>query len=432
MPARLRLALPLMALLAAAMPAQATAETVSTPAFTAGALNGTLASGARWVAEVPVNWNGTLLLWSRGYSPRLGDPELAPAAWRQDLLAQGYGLTASDYGAAGWALAEAVPAQRASLAAFIAAYGKPKRTIAWGQSMGGLVSTALAEHAQPGIDGAIAMCPSIGGAVGMMNMALDGAFAFKVLAAPDAGLELTGVSDDMANGRRAAAAVDQALRSRTGRARLALAGVLGGIPGWTRRDRPKPAAGDLETQVEEIGDAFVMGTFLPRTDQEKRAGGAFSWNTGIDYTAQLARSGRRSFVAALYRRAGLNLRADLARLQRAPRLAATPGAVDYMMRHYTPNARPLVPLVSLQTIGDGMTSPSLQRAYADAAPPRMVSSLWLDAAGHCGMSKEAALGAIRHLERRLDTGAWPARPAGTIAHIAAPMLRPCVRGKRCK
>lgn len=432
MPARPLLAMPLLALLAAAMPLPSRAETPPPPAFAAGALNGTLPGGARWVAEVPVNWNGTLLLWSRGYSPRLGDPELAPAAWRQDLLAQGYALAASDYGAAGWALAEAVPAQQASLAAFSAAYGKPKRTIAWGASMGGLVSAALAEHDLPGIDGAIAMCPSIGGAVGMMNMALDGAFAFKLLAAPDMGIELTGVSDDMANGRRAGAAVDRALATRAGRARLALAGVLGGIPGWTRRDRPKPAAGDVETQVEEIAAAFVMGIFLPRTDQEKRAGGAFSWNTGIDYAAQLARSGRRAFVAELYRRAGLNLRADLARLQRAPRLSASPAAVDYMLANYTPNARPLVPLVSVQAIGDGMTSPSLQRAYADAAPPRMVSSLWLDAAGHCGMSQTAALAALRHLEHRLDTGAWGARPAGTIAHVPAPMLRPCVRGKRCK
>jgi pimeloyl-ACP methyl ester carboxylesterase len=388
--------------------------------------------GATWAAEVPDNWNGTLLLWSRGYSPRKGEPELAPANWKQTLLDRGYALASSNYGAEGWALAEAVPAQRATIALFAATYGKPRRTIAWGASMGGLVTTALAETRGAGIAGGIAFCPSIGGAVGMMNMALDGAFAFRTLAAPDAGLKLVGIDDDMANGRAAQAAVATAMQTAEGRARVALAGVLGGIPGWTRRDMPRPADADFDAQVQEIAAAFVMGIFLPRADQEKRAGGVFSWNTGIDYAAQLDRSGRRAFVETLYRKAGLGLDAELARLNAAPRVAADPGAVRYMTAHYTPNARPLVPIVSVQAIGDGMTSPSLQRAYLEAADPRMANGLWLDAAGHCGQSKEAALAALAHLERRLDERRWPNPPAGTIRYTPPPMLRPCIRGGTCE
>ena len=62
----------------------------------------TLPGGASWAADVPANWNGTLLLWSRGYSARLSAPETAPATVRQMLLDRGYALVASDYGAAGW------------------------------------------------------------------------------------------------------------------------------------------------------------------------------------------------------------------------------------------------------------------------------------------------------------------------------------------
>ena len=407
-------------------------------AFAAGrgakpaAAAGKTPAGADWSAEVPANWNGTLLLWGRGYSPKKGAPDIAPPAWKQALLDQGYALAGSNYGAQGWALAEAVPAQRATIDEFVRIYGQPRRTIAWGQSMGGLVSTAMAEHPRPKIAGAIAMCPSIGGALGMMNMGLDGAFAFRTLAAPGAGLELVGITDDMANGRKAQAAVDEALKSPEGRARLALAGVLGGIPGWTRRDAPRPADGDYEAQVDEIGAAFVMGVFLPRQDQERRAGGTFSWNTGVDYAAQLQRSGRRAMVEALYRKAGLSLDADLAALAAAPRIAAKASAVDYMRRNYTPNGRPLVPVISLQTIGDGATSPSLQQAYLGAADPRMVQGLWLDAAGHCGISKEVAITALRQLEQRLDEGRWPNPPAGTVRHDPAPMLRPCVRGGKCE
>lgn len=392
--------------------------------------SGKIASGALWAAEVPDNWNGTLLLWSRGYSPRKGDPDLAPAAWKADLLAKGYALAASNYGAEGWALAEAVPAQRATVAAFSAIYGKPRRTIGWGQSMGGLVTTALSEQSTPVLNGGIAMCPSIGGALGMMNMGLDGSVAFKTLV--DGGVEVVNVPDDMANAKRVQAAIAEAMKSHEGRARVALAGVLGGIPGWTRRDRPEPAPDDYEAQADEIAASFAMGVFMPRGDQERRAGGVFSWNTGIDYAAQLELSGRRDLVAALYRKAGLDLDADLAKLNAAPRIAAKASAVDYMRANYTPNARPVVPLLSVQAVGDGATSPSLQASYIGAASPLNAHQLWLGVAGHCGMGKEVAMSALRYLEARLDSGDWGNDPAGTTVHTPAPMLRPCFRERQCK
>jgi pimeloyl-ACP methyl ester carboxylesterase len=392
--------------------------------------SGKLKSGAQWAAEMPARWNGTLLVWGRGYSAKLGAPEVAPANARQVLLDKGYALLASDYGAAGWSLAEAVPAQRRAIAAFAQAYGKPKRVIAWGNSMGGLVTTALAEEKAPVIDGAIAFCPSIGGAVGMMNMALDGAFAFRTLAAPDAGLLLTGIKDDRANGEAAQAAVQAALTNPQGRARLALAGVLGGIPDWTRRDTKPPVDG--EAQVDEIGAAFVGGIFLPRADQEARAGGVFSWNTGVDYAAQLAKSGRRAFVEALYAKAGLDLKADLAKLNATKRVAPKPTAVRYMMDHYTPTAHPSVPLLSVQAMGDGATSPSLQQAYADAAPASMFSTLWLAQAGHCGFGAEVLVASLRQLEKRIDAGQWDNPATGFVPHRPAPMLRPCVKGRSCR
>lgn len=399
----------------------------------AGAGGGTVAGGAAWTAQVPPGWNGTLLLYSRGYAPAAGDPSLAPADWRQPLLDAGYALAASNYGSGGWALAEAVPAQRATIAAFAKAFGKPRRVIAWGQSMGGLVTTALAEQDRPAVDGAIAFCPSIAGAVGMMNMGLDGAFTVKALLAPsDPELKLVGIADDMANGRRAGGVVGAALGSPAGRARIALAGVLGGIPGWTKRGSPAPDPADSERAVDEIGAALVMGTFMPRADQERRAGGVFSWNTGIDYAAQLDASGRRPLIEALYRKAGLDLNADLAALASAPRIAADPGAVRYMLAHYTASARPRVPILSVQAVGDGSTSPSLQQAYLDAAEPRMAHGLWRGEAGHCGESAATAMAALKVLETRLSSGRWPSAPAGFTAHRPAPMLRPCRRGGPCR
>lgn len=392
----------------------------------------TLPGGVQWTADMPAQWNGTLLLWSRGYAHRAGRPESAPAEVKAALLAQGYALAGSDYGSGGWALEPAVPAQLATLAAFAVRYGKPVRTIAWGNSMGGLVTTALAEQRSARIDGGIALCASLGGSLGMMNMALDGAQAFRALVAPEAGIALTGIADDRANGAKVAAALDAALKVPEGRARLALAGVLAGIPGWTSRERAEPAASDFEAQLDEIGRAFVMGTFLPRSDQERRAGVGYSWTSGIDYRRQLRLSGRRALVAALYRKAGLSLDAELARLNALPRIARSPAASAYMERNYTPTARPIVPLLAVQAIGDGLTSPSLQQAYAEAADGRKFASLWLGQAGHCGFSQVQMLASLRHLEGRLDRGRWAMHPPGFVAHRPAPMLRPCWRGSTCR
>jgi hypothetical protein len=298
--------------------------------------------------------------------------------------------------------------------------------------MGGLVTTALAEQSDPAIDGALPMCASIGGAVGMMNMALDGAYAFRTLVAPDAGIQLVNVDDDRANSKRVGDAVAKAGEAVGGRARTVLAGVLGGIPGWTSVDTSEPAAADYDAQAGEIARSFARGIFLPRQDQERRAGGVFSWNTAVNYRAQLARSGRRPLIEALYRKAGLDLDADITRLERGARVAATPGAVEYMMRHYTPDARPKVPLLAVQMIGDGLTSPSMQRGYAEAARGRDVKSAYVRGAGHCTFTPATTLASIRYLDARLARGRWEPAPTAFVSYTPPPMLRPCVRGGVCK
>lgn len=393
-----------------------------------------LADGARWTATVPSNWNGTLLLWSHGYSAAARPAEDAPRDSRDALLANGYALAGSSYAEPGWALASAVPDQFATIAAFTQAHGKPKRVIAWGMSMGGLVTSALAEAPPKRIDGALAMCASIGGAVGMMNMALDGGYAFKTLLAPRSEIKLVRVDDDRANAARVAAVLGQAQQSPQGRARVALAAVLAGLPGWTSPGAMPPSASDYPAQAAEMAKTFVMGVFLPRTDQESRAGGVFSWNTGVDYRAQLARSGRGAMVQALYRAAGLDLDRDLAMLNSGQRITADPQAVRYMEEHYTPRAMPLMPLLAVQNIGDGLTSPSLQRAYVEAARANRapVAALWVAGAGHCVFKPETVLASLHQLEARLDTGRWPTRPAGFVDYTPPPMLRPCVRGGACR
>jgi pimeloyl-ACP methyl ester carboxylesterase len=412
-----------------ALPACAT--TTPTARDLTPTVEASLAGATQWSAVVPARWNGTLLLHSRGYSAAAGAPEAAPARYRDALLAAGYALAGSNYGSGGWALAEAVPAQEQTVAAFARRYGKPKRVIGYGFSMGGLVTTALAERPHPVVDGALSLCGSIGGSLAMMNMGLDGAFVFRTLVAPNSKIELVGVTDDRANAARVAAAAGEAAKTPAGRARIALAGTLAGIPGWVPSQPGEARDQAFERQFAALARGFPTGVFLPRAEQQQRAGGNFSWNDGVDYGALLAASGRERFVRHFYEKAGLDLSADMALLARTPRVVAAKPAVAYMAAHYVPTGEPRVPLLAVQALGDTVTSPSLQEGYAGMASGRMMQSLYLPQAGHCAFTSEQVLDALGRVGRRLDLGTWAAPSSLYARERPAPLLRPCFRHRRC-
>src|SRR5215472_11127989 len=105
-------------------PASAAPGTTGCPSpIVAGhtALCGSLADGATYLIEVPAQWNRTLFLYSHGYvvpgtpnpATDVGDP--VTGAW---LLTHGFALAGSSYSLTGWALAAALPDQRATLQTF--------------------------------------------------------------------------------------------------------------------------------------------------------------------------------------------------------------------------------------------------------------------------------------------------------------------------
>ncbi len=346
----------------------------------------------------------------------------------QLLLNAGYALAASAYSQPGWALAEAVPDQVAVLDAFTERFGRAKRTIAWGSSMGGLVTVALAERFPLRIDGALPSCGSLAGALGMMNEALDGAFAFKTLLAPESDIRVVRVDDDRANGERVAHILIGAMGTPGGRARLALASALAQLPAWSGANPTRPDDTDIERQLEEAAAAFPMGVFLPRVDQERRAGGVYSWNTGVDYRAQLAKSGREKWVTALYAKAGMDLERDLEALNAQPRIEADPNAVAYMRANYVPSGRLKIPVLSYHTIGDGLTTVEQQGAYRDLAQKEgsggQLAVGWVNRARHCTFTANENLAALKTLENRLTTGQWHASAGELNAAAAGENLDP--------
>jgi pimeloyl-ACP methyl ester carboxylesterase len=416
-----------------------------------GHVEGHSASGSNYVFDVPENWNGKVLLYSHGYrAPSAGNAaQNAPRAGADLLLKSGFALVGSSYRSQGWALDDAPSDQLAALDAFEKQFGKPKRVIAWGDSMGGLTTIALVENHAQRIDGALPMCGSVVGVVGMMNQALDASFALKTLVDPAGPLALVGEGAN--NPADVQALLDKAHATPEGRARIVLAGTLAQIPGGPQQNEAAASANDMDALQEDLFKALMNGAFFPRDDQQRHANGNGSWNVGVDYRRQLELTGRRDVVEAAYKKTGLDLEHDLSALNIAPRIAAGRSAVAYLKRNYDPSGRLNRPVLTLHTTGDGMTMPSYERAYRDyvsaAGGSDLLRQAYVQRQGHCTYTAAEAAAAVLALDARIETGRWgnlptvewlnqEARSFGEteprfVAFEPVPALRPCRGSTRC-
>src|SRR6202166_3820234 len=293
--------------------------------------SGSPADGATYLIEVPANWNGTLFLYSHGYVvPGSANPaqDVGDPFTRFFMLSSGYALAGSSYATTGWAIHEALKDQIAVMEVFEKLFERPKKTIAWGPSLGGIITAGLIQRNPERFVAAVPMCGVLSGGVATWNTALDAVFAFKTLLAPGTGLQLVNIANPIANLDLAEVVLAEAQGTPQGRARLALSGALGDLPGWFTPLSAEPAPTDFAGQEanqflrqQQVDFPFV---FAFRAELEARAQGNVSWNTGVDYRKQLNRSIGREQVRALYEQAGLDLDADLKALNDAARISADP------------------------------------------------------------------------------------------------------------
>ncbi len=401
----------LLAALAALLLGAATAD--------ASTYNGTI-DGAKYRAEVPERWNGTLVLYSHGYFPA-GFPDFGigltnrppdrseTEAW---LLEHGYAMAASQFqdGGIGYQIKNALHDQIALLDWFETTVGRPRHTISTGQSLGAAIALLLAERHPDRFDGVLTMCGAPD-PLGTWNANLDVSFAVKTLLAAGQDIELVRVTDAAGSTEALARAIQKAVTKPEGRARLALAGALGDVAGWYSPHEPRPTEPDewIRQQALWIENAFVRGRGpAAQVDIERRAGGNPLWNVGIDYTRQLVRSGQLDNVRRAYHAARLDLGRDLAKLARAPRIAPDPRALPFMYRYGVPDGRISVPVVTLHSIGDGGAPPNQERWYAEQMRrPDLLRQLWVDRGAHCSFSAADEIVALDALVDRVETGRWP-------------------------
>ena len=380
--------------------------------------SGSLADGATYQIQCPAgSWNGTLFLYSHGYvtpgsanpAQDVGDP--VTGAW---LLSHGYALAGSSYSATGWAIQQALPDQIATLNLFGATYGRPHQTIAWGHSLGGIITAGLIQRYPKRFTAALPMCGVLAGGVATWNTALDSAFAFQQLLASSTGLQVVGITSATANLGIAEQAAAQAQATPAGRAKLALAAALGDTPGWYTPLSTEPASTDYAAQEanQYQWDANVDFPFVFdfRANLEQVAGGNPSWTTGVNFASQLRKSADYPEVVALYKAAGLNLRADVRTLNHAAGISADPKAVAYLARNVSFNGHISVPVLSLHTTGDGLVVPENEQAYAAvvrrAGNADLLRQLFVSRAGHCAFTPAETIAAVQVLLNRISTGRW--------------------------
>jgi len=392
---------------------------------------GALGDGATYLMQVPYNWNGTLFLYSHGYvepgtaNPAMdvGDPDTGAF-----LLANGFALAGSSYATTGWAIHEALTDQIATLDLFDTMFGHPTATIAWGHSLGGIITAGLIQRNPKRFTAAQPMCGVLSGGVATWNTALDAEFAFKTLLAPTSKLQLVDIANPTANFELAEGILAAAQATPQGRARIALGAALGDTPGWFTPTSPEPSPTDFANQEanqflwdQQIDFPFV---FAFRAELELRAGGNVSWNTGVDYREQLAKSVDRDEVWALYQTAGLSLEADLETLNRAARISANPKAVNYLEQNIIFDGQIDIPVLTMHTKGDGLVVVQNETAYKDVVDrvddnSRLLHQTFVDRAGHCAFTPAETIAAVETLLKRVETGRWPSIEANLLNGEAA-------------
>lgn len=394
--------------------------------------------GAAYEIVLPDEWNGTLLLYSHGYrntqpvppdfAPIDTAPEPAPGwaggdrALGQALLAQGYALAGSAFAANGWAVPEGVAANAALLEWFRTNVAEPDRVIAWGDSLGGLISTMWAQE-NPAIDGVLAMCAPLAGVVANMDLAYLAAERLRDDIWP--GLPITGFAsyDEALAGAIAAAQVVTQLADVPIDPRLTdLTGGAADTPGGLSLD-------GLDLPLLDVPPIEPNPQYVLTLAEELGAPAATRQFDGATPQSQLAVATESLVTAVTF---GTLIRYDLAERTGGevgdPRDAAARSAASDLGQ---PTGAIAQPTIALHTIDDPVTIAANVGVFSErvaalgnsdefqawfTAPPEVFPA---DpgapyGAGHCNFDDDVRVQAVDRLTDWLDTGKAPITTEGLL------------------
>lgn len=381
---------------------------------------GTDDNKSKYETIMPVKFNGTLMVYSHGirYNVNLpAIPVVAPKGSLIDysaavspseevtaaLLEQGFALAGSGVQTQGWNLEESVEAALQVLTIARDKYPKINKVVAWGNSLGGLASQALAEQLPGAIDAAAPMCIS-DSAQAEITMAGDFLWGMKTLFNPaikgtnysagqagyvemltDLGTVLTTLgalsaaisANPTAPAWPATTKVPAALQAIPMRSAVLLLGLISGIATQSNTyDASSGPVGPLETSfglaispalaVLENGAQAAILAVIANYDMEIRYGGVVFDNSKTDYAKRLGDDGL-TFRAGLTGQSSINgMLAYLSPLNpAAPRVTANAAAVAKMNSVYQLQGKIEVPTVQISATADHIAPPGAAQYLVD-------------------------------------------------------------------
>jgi len=375
---------------------------------------------APYMLITPANFNGTVYLYSHGYRPNVpipvgipayggytitNTPEPAPGGNPQiigALLAKGFAVMGSGFARQGWNADSAIKTNVELIDVFKTQYPKTTKVIAWGSSLGGFITQALAEKYPNLISAAAPLCMA-SDITPLMTVAGDALWGIKTFfdstikggnyAAGPAGYaeamgDLVKVftaigamqaaigANPAAPAWPATSKVPDALKGVPSRSALVLIALMSGISmqsahfDSTSAPAGIPAASALSFQLainpalaalENLANAAALGV-LATYDLELQAGGAVFDNTATDYAARVA---DEQFIwsSALSGNAGIG--ALLGYLAVVPRAQGNPAAMAKMASLTTHTGKVNIPTILFTGTADPVTGPGNQQSVID-------------------------------------------------------------------
>jgi len=381
---------------------------------------GATSDGAPYAMQVPANFNGTVALYSHGYRynvdipsaiPLIGGykvtntPEPVPggnADVAKYLFSQGVAILGSGFARQGWNPDSAIKTNVELIDTFKKQFPKTTKVIAWGSSLGGVITQGLAEK-YPNLVSAVApMCmadnvepeltmagdflwgikvlfdPTIkagnysAGAAGVAESYADLGKVFTVMGKLQAGISSGAWPDTSSATGKSLEAAGVPVRSA-----LLLLGLMSGLPTQSAHfdsiSGPEgalkltfPLAVSPALAILENGTNAAALAILATQDVEMQAGGAIFDNTKTDYAARVE-SESVIFNAALSGNTVINamLGALSAANPGAPRAKANPAAVAKMRALHMNTGKINVPTILMVGMADPITPAGASQRLVD-------------------------------------------------------------------
>jgi len=331
---------------------------------------GTL-GGSHFRIDIPVNHNGGLVVYCHGYGGGGAKYDEKPLGQLyQVFLNQGFAIAQAGYSRGGWAVKEGIEDSVALTRYYINKYGKPKRTVVVGHSMGGILSLALIEKFPELFDAALPICGPLDESLHFIQKR-----AFDLLVVFD----------------------------------YYYPGVLGS---------PVAISPQVQLSKEYLPELEKILDSDPRKKAALQKFGGFASDKEVAMSIAFFASVTRELMA----RAGGNPfdnrntiytggEDDVAINRGVKRYASDPKAVEYVKAYYTPKGRLERPVLAIHNVYDPVVPAWSTNVYASVArttgADKFFVQRWSAHGGHCNVKPEQHLHAFEDLLRWQASGVQP-------------------------